>query len=174
MTTQPPSHEEVQQLQSRIADTAMLTSLPEWLRKELTATAAMLESLLADNVRLSKREEYLDSKCDELLRERDRLALLVDQLRARIGELEAQVERVHNNYANMSLTSDTTKGERIAALEKDAAKWREFIDGVPLKYCAGIWNKQTYVMTPSVEFAERIDAALNPQCSGTATGREGQ
>jgi tRNA U34 5-methylaminomethyl-2-thiouridine-forming methyltransferase MnmC len=54
-----------------------------------------------------------------------RLRRRVEELEAERDRLSAQIERVHNNYANMSLSSDTTKdetiaaqSERIAALEK--------------------------------------------------------
>jgi hypothetical protein len=150
MTTQPLSHEEVRK---RIRILGSTTDDVE--------TQEMLESLLADNVRLSgevkrlqvelRRVSQFSGTCglstdginvfgDEPSIKRVKQwmyqAQMCDQLRARIGE----------------------KDERIAALER--------------------WKQNVYTVFPGIDGQLRFvlgDAALNPagQCSGTATGREG-
>jgi len=102
-------------------------------------------------------------------------------------ESEAQIERVHNNYANMSLVSDTTKDERIAALEKDAA--RPTIEKMHAQWFKFGPTNEPVTVTFGTDDIERMKAApegtvwrlcnndaLNPHAngmSGTATGRDG-
>jgi len=109
MTTQPPSHEEVQRVLA-ICSVRRLSCIDPntgvWIDVN-----AMLESLLADNVRQS-----------------------------------AEIERLRDYQVTLV--------ERIAALEKEVAAYRETME------CNDPLNSKL------------IALRFNPQCSGTATGRQ--
>jgi len=126
MTTQPPSHEEVQRFKNRVTpDGDHLAEDPNGDWVDYADHRKVLESLLADNVR---------------------------------------------------------KDERIAALEKDAARTipllkalrsvRSLLDGMENWSNHDVYANARCAFSTADDAIEG-DAALNPQCSGTAAGREG-
>jgi chromosome segregation ATPase len=113
-----------------------------------------------------------------------------DQLRARIVELEQKyqeacdliVKQTESSIDKSTLLTEyekdlDAKDERIATLEKDAARWQ-----LARRGNRPLWLQADGVMMPGPRFVENAEAdacadlaiaALNPHASGTAMGREG-
>lgn len=158
-TTQPPSHEEVQQhlrdLPNKISE-----DLIEWIRK----SGAMLESLLADNVRLNGEVDRLNQDIDDTMLERD--------------QLRARKERDKQIIADQA-ADNLRLSKRIAALEKaltfgydgsysaSVADENNEGDGVPVTL---YYTSEQAAFKAHEALCEFIDTAINPagQCSGTA------
>jgi hypothetical protein len=173
--TKPPSHEEVRQVIAwhvALQEGQVDETRADALKCALEECDEMLESLLADNVRLSGEVDRLNQDIDDTMLERD-------QLRARIGELETAAQGyvdtandlaaigdfvLHKldratvgEYASEVLTAITEKDERIAALEKDAAEAL----GV-LRWAIRYMEISSDIRQTEAVIA-KLDAALNPQ-----------